>query len=145
MFSWFTPQFTTTNQTSWFWQLSKSRSLDHTQLKSKISNVSKHDKNYMYAFILIKQSIKITKQTRKLKKWKDQMRVYTSLHVWIDLAKIDPTRKPDPNPPENSGFWTWFSQPEPEINRTRETLKILGQTQPGPEPARLTRILYPYF
>jgi len=22
----------------------------------------------------------------------------------LDLAKIDPTRKPDPNPPENSGF-----------------------------------------
>ena len=65
---------------------------------------------------------------------------------WLFTHLIRPDKNwPDPNPPKNSGFWTWFSRPEPEINRTRKTCKFLGQTRPESEPAHLTRILCPYF
>ena len=41
------------------------------------------------------------------------------LQTQLDLADFDPTRKPDPNPPENLGSWTRFFNwhlkvPEPE-------------------------------
>ena len=55
-------------------------------------------------------------------------------YVDIDMSKIDPNWKPDPNPPESFGFWTRFSRPEPEINRTRKTRKLTGQTRPDPNP-----------
>jgi len=34
----------------------------------------------------------------------DVVSLLLDICVIVDLAKIDPTRKPDPNPPENSGF-----------------------------------------
>ena len=50
---------------------------------------------------------------------------------------------PDPNLPQNFGFWTQCSRPEFEINRTQKTRKFLGQIRLKSESAPLIWILYP--